>query len=108
MIKRWNKVFIHDKVMPEWIYRSINLIMYILDIFYWMLLSCARVKTNSGGYYFSICAIFKDESLSIKEWIEYHKLIGVEHFYLYNNKSKDSSVSILQKIQYHAWTLINC
>ena len=61
-----------------------------------------------GGYYFSICAIFKDESLSIKEWIEYHKLIGVEHFYLYNNKSKDSSVSILQKIQYHAWTLINC
>ncbi len=84
MIKRWNRVFIHDKVMPEWIYRSINLIMCILDIFYWMLLSCARVKTNSGGgkYYFSICAIFKDESLSIKEWIEYHKLIGVEHFYL--------------------------
>lgn len=49
MIKRWNKVFIHDNVMPEWIYRSINLIMCILDIFYWMLLSCARVKTNSGG-----------------------------------------------------------
>ena len=49
MIKRWNRVFIHDKVMPEWIYRSINLIMCILDIFYWMLLSCARVKTNSRG-----------------------------------------------------------
>lgn len=58
-----------------------------------------ELKEILGGakYYFSICAIFKDESLSIKEWIEYHKLIGVEHFYLYNNNSTDSSVSILQE-----------
>lgn len=99
MVKRWNKVFVHDKVMPEWIYQIINLVMCVLDLYYWSLLLCARIKRNSGGakYYFSICAIFKDESLSIKEWIEYHKLIGVEHFYLYNNNSTDSSVSILQE-----------
>lgn len=99
MIKRWNKVFIHDKVMSEWIYRGINMIMYVLDIFNWILLACARHKSRprTGGYYFSICAIFKDESLSLKEWIEYHKLIGVEHFYLYNNKSTDNSIAILQQ-----------
>lgn len=67
-----------------------------------ILLDASFVRTSQnefvgGKYYFSICAIFKDESLSIKEWIEYHKLIGVEHFYLYNNKSTDSSVSILQE-----------
>lgn len=50
-----------------------------------------------GKYYFSICAIFKDESLSLKELVEYHKLIGVEHFYLYNNFSTDNSESILQQ-----------
>ena len=52
----------------------------------------SKSKFGGGKYYFSICAIFKDESLSIKEWIEYHKLIGVEHFYLYNNNSTDSSI----------------
>ncbi len=54
---------------------------------------------NGGGkckHYFSICAIFKDESLSLKEWIEYHKLIGVDHFYLYNNNSTDNGVKILK------------
>ena len=85
MVKRWNKVFVHDKVMPEWIYQIINLVMCVLDLYYWSVLLCARIKRNSGGakYYFSICAIFKDESLSIKEWIEYHKLIGVEHSGVY-------------------------
>ena len=99
MIKRWNNIFIHDKVMSEWIYRGINMVMYVLDIFNWILLSCARLKCRreGGKYYFSICAIFKDESLSLKEWIEYHKLVGVEHFYLYNNFSTDNSKSILQQ-----------
>ena len=99
MKKRWNNIFIHDKVMSEWIYRGINMVMYVLDIFNWILLSCARLKYRrraGSKYYFSICAIFKDESLSLKEWIEYHKLVGVEHFYLYNNFSTDNSKDILQ------------
>ena len=37
----------------------------------------------------SICAIFKDETPYLKEWIEYHKLVGVEHFYLYDNENED-------------------
>lgn len=49
MVKRWNKVFIHDKVMPEWIYQIINLVMCVLDLYYWNLLLCARIKRNSGG-----------------------------------------------------------
>mgnify|MGYP000030303549 FL=1 len=99
-MKRWNKVFIHDKIMSEWIYRVINLVMYVLDLYHWLLLSIIRLKTpreEKRKYYFSICAIFKDESLSLKEWIEYHKLIGVEHFYLYDNNSTDSSLLILKQ-----------
>ncbi len=35
--------------------------------------------------YLSICSIFKNEENYIEEWIQYHIIAGVEHFYLYNN-----------------------
>lgn len=43
-----------------------------------------------------ICALFRNEELYIKEWIEFHKLMGIQHFYLYDNGSTDRSVEILQ------------
>lgn len=45
--------------------------------------------------YLSIAAIYKNEP-DIKEWIEYHKLVGVERFYLYDNESDDNSYEILK------------
>ena len=46
--------------------------------------------------YLSIVAIFKDEP-DIIEWIEYHKLAGVERFYLYDNDSKIDYTKILSE-----------
>jgi len=46
-------------------------------------------------YQVSICAMYKNEGKSLMEWIEYHLLIGVEHFYLYNNLSSDDHMSVL-------------
>ncbi len=43
----------------------------------------------------SIAAIYKNEP-DIIEWIEYHKLIGVQRFYLYDNESDDNSKDLLQ------------
>lgn len=40
-------------------------------------------------YELSVCAVVRNEAKYIKEWIEFHRLIGVNHFYLYNNNSKD-------------------
>jgi Glycosyltransferase family 92 len=47
-------------------------------------------------YALSVCAIFKNEAPYFKEWIEYHKLVGVEHFYLYNNGSQDNFRQVLK------------
>lgn len=47
-------------------------------------------------YEVSIAAIFNDEGRFLKEWIEFHKTIGVEHFYLYNNRSKDNFADVLR------------
>jgi len=46
-------------------------------------------------YFLSIAAVFKDEAPFFKEWIEYHKLLGVEHFRLYNNGSTDHYHEVL-------------
>lgn len=48
-------------------------------------------------YNISICAIFKNEARFLKEWIEYHSLIGVDHFFLYNNNSTDNYLEVLDE-----------
>lgn len=42
----------------------------------------------------SITSILKNEP-DIIEWIEYHRLVGVDHFYLYDNESTDGLVDKL-------------
>ena len=43
-----------------------------------------------------ICAIFKNEALYFKEWIEFHCIVGFEHLFLYNNQSSDNYLEVLQ------------
>jgi len=45
-------------------------------------------------YFLSLCAIIKDEN-NLIEFILYHWLIGVEHFYIYDNDSNPSIKNIL-------------
>jgi len=45
--------------------------------------------------YLSICAIFKDEAPYLPEWIEFHRLVGVERFFLYDNLSADGAREVL-------------
>ena len=30
-------------------------------------------------------AILKDEDAFVEEWVAYHRILGVDHFYLYDN-----------------------
>ena len=46
-------------------------------------------------YDLAVAAIFKDEGHYLKEWLDYHLLAGVEHFYLYNNDSSDDFREVL-------------
>lgn len=57
-------------------------------------ISCNEI--SSKDYNVSICAIFKNESKYLKEWIEYHRIVGVEHFYLFNNNSTDDFEPVLK------------
>lgn len=47
-------------------------------------------------YNISVCALFKNDADHLKEWIEYHKGLEIEHFYLYDTGSDDAYKTILQ------------
>jgi hypothetical protein len=46
--------------------------------------------------YLSVCAIYRDEADYLAEWIEFHLLVGVERFFLYDNMSVDHHREVLQ------------
>ena len=46
-------------------------------------------------YKLSVGAVFKNESHSIKEWIDHYLHHNVSHFYLIDDSSTDNSVEIL-------------
>jgi len=46
-------------------------------------------------HYLSVGAIFRNEERFLKEWIEYHHMLGVDHFYLLNHFSDDNYKQVL-------------
>ena len=51
----------------------------------------------------------KDEGSYLVEWLEFHKLVGVERFFLYDNTSTDNTIDVLRpyiesgEVIYHYW-----
>lgn len=49
----------------------------------------------SDKAYLSVCAIYRDEAPYLREWVAFHRLVGVERFFLYNNRSSDEHLEAL-------------
>ncbi|MBF0489409.1 MAG: glycosyltransferase family 92 protein [Candidatus Omnitrophica bacterium] len=47
------------------------------------------------SYYLSLCVISKNQGPYLIEWIEYHRMLGVDHFYFYDNNSTDNTRYLL-------------
>ncbi len=47
------------------------------------------------AYEITIASMFRNEGPYLKEWIEFHKMVGVDHFILYNNDSQDNWKEVL-------------
>jgi hypothetical protein len=54
-------------------------------------------NSNQTFYNFCVCAVFKNESHILEEWILHYLFHGVEHFYLINDNSNDDYKSIICK-----------
>src|SRR2546425_7193021 len=65
-----------------------------MKIFKTFLFLC--IASKFIGYELAIASQFRDEAPYLKEWVEYHHMVGVDHFWLYNNSSKDNWEEALQ------------
>lgn len=54
------------------------------------------VYKNLFAHDLAIVAILKNEGRYLKEWLDYHLLAGVGHFYLYDNDSTDDYDAIIR------------
>lgn len=63
--------------------------------FFWIALLFLSFNFLYGKHDLAVCAIFQNEAPYLREWIEFHKLVGATHFYLYNNLSTDNYLEIL-------------
>lgn len=54
-----------------------------------------RPNMASVKPYLSIAAIYRNEARYLREWIEFHRLVGAERFFLYNNESTDEHMEVL-------------
>lgn len=53
-------------------------------------------KTKKFSNELAITAIMKNEGPYLKEWLDFHILVGVTKFYLYDNESTDNTAEILK------------
>ncbi len=61
----------------------------------WKLKRRIKEEQCSPKNYLTVCAIAKDEGPYFKEWIEWHRKMGVNKFYIYDNESSDQTKKIL-------------
>jgi Glycosyltransferase family 92 len=45
--------------------------------------------------YFTVCTMYRNHAQYLREWIEFHRLVGAEHFFLYDNRSEDDHREVL-------------
>ena len=90
-----NRLFYDQPPLTGWnfIKKYVKLKLYDLKF----RVTCAKNCTVSEKpNYISLCTIFKNEAPFLKEWLEFHLLMGVNHFYMYNNNSTDDFMSVLK------------
>jgi hypothetical protein len=52
----------------------------------------------------AICLIIKDENEYLQEWIDYHRSIGIDHFFIYDNESKEPVKDNSKDVTVKLWT----
>ena len=77
--------------------------MYIANkaIAFWQRLKLCFYRDSKDAifrYKIAVVAIMKNEGDYIKEWLDFHLKVGVEHFFIYNNDSTFFSHRCIRRI----------
>lgn len=95
-MKTENEYFIFDEPLKTGIKYTLKKTYHFLrSSLYRLQLAGVKKENARKKYNVSVCAIFKNEAKYLKEWIEFNSIIGIDHFYMYNNNSEDDFLSVL-------------
>lgn len=117
LLRYWICAYYYNNELILWLKRnhreSSNLLLLLLSPYIlaksvlcelyecvWGKYVIARILDKEGKtpytHELAMVSISKNEGPYIKEWIEYHKLVGFSKFYFYDNESEDDTVDILK------------
>lgn len=85
------KPLLRNSILREFAYVFFDIVKGNINIYINYLITRKKIFRDN----LSVTAIIKNEGAYIKEWIEYHKIVGVERFYIYDNYSSDTTKNIL-------------
>jgi hypothetical protein len=87
-VKKWQTTARH--------YLKFRLIKYLYLPGIIAYLSEILITNKTYENYLSVLACTKNEGDYLEEWIEYHRLLGVDKFFIYDNESDDNTYEVLK------------
>lgn len=85
----------HGRVSNPTRRKLVDAALIVPSLFHSLYLNVSQQDWN-GKVNLGIVAIMKNEGPYLLEWIEYHRSIGFEKFYLYDNESTDDTSKLLE------------
>ena len=58
--------------------------------------SLSQAQLKNFEHELTVAAVFQNEARFLREWIEFHRLVGVQKFLLFNNLSSDDFLPVLK------------
>lgn len=93
LIRPAKRIFSKTELLKS--FRRIHLNRLALKIYRKDLISVPN-RLEGAHFFLAVVAIFRGEDAYLREWLEFHLMMGVEHFFLYDNGLEESSKKLLQ------------
>lgn len=94
--KRYEEINKISSSTKRLIFRIVSLPLVLVETMVDILKTNKVEKRNTYENELAFVAIVKNEASYIQEWIEYHRIIGVSKFYIYDNESTDNLKQVIQ------------
>lgn len=55
-------------------------------------------KRDPTGAYLAVCLVVKDQSEDLREWLDYHRRLGVGKFYIFDDNSSVLAATVMEDL----------
>ncbi|MCL2797021.1 MAG: glycosyltransferase family 92 protein [Firmicutes bacterium] len=99
--RRYDEFFHYNPDLAEYREKIIPLQEYEISKKYLTQIRQAKLDELMNAdfeYYCSICLIIRDENEYLEDWLNWHSVHGVDHFYIYDHGSKQPVTEVIKSL----------